>query len=427
MFSFLRKCLQQVLRVLAVLTIKKFRPGIVGITGSVGKTSTKQAIFTILRGYRRVRESKGSLNNEFGFPLTILGEWSGDDLKLVSRSQKPGIRRTEKFLFWFKVIFLSILQLLFYSKRVYPEILILEYGADRPGDIKYLLSIAKPNIGVITTIPDVPVHVEFFESAHEVLREKALLVEVLTKTDVAILNNDDPNVMGLKDSTEGHIVSYGFHPTAQVRISEFENLSEKGKPMGIFFKLEHGGDFVPIRLKNILGKGYAYGVAAATAVGVTFGMTLVRIAEAITYFDPPIHRLRFLPGIKSSTVIDDAYNASPASVKLAVETIRDLKAKRKVAILGDMLEIGKYTVSAHEEIGKLVGKTFQVLVTVGGRAKFIAKSAHKAGLPKKNIYSFEAVEGSIPTARKILKRGDLVLVKASLDSGFSEIVRVLTR
>jgi UDP-N-acetylmuramoyl-tripeptide--D-alanyl-D-alanine ligase len=425
MRSFLKKILQEILRFLAVLTIKKFKPGIVGVTGSVGKTSTKQAIFSVLRLHRRVRVSKISLNNEFGFPLAILGDWKEDDLKLISREPPIGVKNTDKAFFWLKVIFFSVLQLIFYSKKIYPEVLILEYGADRPGDLEYLINIATPHISVITAVGDIPVHVEFFDSPEKLADEKSRLIKSLSSAGVAILNNDDNRVVEMKGKTKGHVITYGFSQTSNVKISDFEHRTENNKPVGVSFRIEHGGSFVSIRWTGVIGRASAYSGAAAVAVGLTFGMSLVKITESLNCFEAPSRRLKITSGIKNIVLIDDSYNASPISMKMALETVRDIKAKRKIGVLGDMLEIGKYTATAHEEIGRLAGKTFDILITVGGRAKLIANSANKAGLAKKNIFSFDSAEEAAVYAKKIVAKNDLVIVKASRGIHLEKIVTVL--
>jgi UDP-N-acetylmuramoyl-tripeptide--D-alanyl-D-alanine ligase len=422
---FLRKVIQSLLKGLAILTIKKFKPGVIGVTGSVGKTSTKQAVFAILRRERRVRVSKGSLNNEFGIPLTILGDWQDDDLRLVSKEMPAGGNFGKKLLFWLKVIGWGLVQLAFFSRRSYPEIIILEYGADHPKDIDYLLGIVKPQISILTAIGDIPVHVEFFKDPRALADEKAKLIEILPTTGVAVLNADDPRVIELRPRTRAHVLTYGFSESATVRISSFEHRREKNRICGISFKLEHNQVFTPVRIDNVVGKSQAYAAASAAAVGMAFGINLVRIAEALPYLEVPPRRARILAGIKNSTIIDDAYNASPASMRMALEAVQDIKAKRKVGILGDMLELGKYTVTAHEELGRLAGKTLDILFTVGDRAQFVAQAAQKAGIPKKNIFSFDSAESALAAIKKNVRTQDLILVKASRAIHLEKVTEML--
>ncbi len=391
----LQQYLQKILRQLAIWTIKKYQPGIIAITGSVGKTSTKEAIFAVLKNYRSVRANSGNFNNEIGMPLTILGGWD----KISGR------------YFWLKVIFASLFRLAFRLR--YPELLILEYAADKPGDIKYLLDIAKPQIGIVTTIGEIPVHVEFYSGPDAVAREKSKVVEVLPANGFAILNNDDEAVWNMKDRTRAHIMTYGFSEASTLQISNFENRMDGDRPAGIAFKLSYGGSFVPVRLEECFGKAQAYASAAAACVGITFGLNLVKIAEALLGYNSPSGRGKLMDGIKRTFIIDDSYNASPLSMEAAIHTVDSLKAKRKIAVLGDMLEIGKYTAEAHEFIGGLIPKVFDILFTVGARAKFIAEEAKEAGMAQKNIYSFDTADEASKEVQKILRKGDLVLVKAS--------------
>ena len=407
------KTLRWILKQLAHFTLWRYRPGIIGITGSVGKTSTKLAIKVILERERKVRASASNLNNDLGLPLTILGDWKEKDLKLVSRDQPPGTAKIRKTFFWLRVILSSLFNIVFASKSKYPEILVLEYGADRPGDLKYLLSIAKPNISVITAVGDIPVHVEFFSGPEEVAREKARLIEYLPTAGFAVLNYDDDTVMELKDRTRAHIMTFGFGKGAEVQITRFENKYEKERPLGISFKLEYGGGFVPVRLDDVFGKAQAYAAAAGAAIGLIFGMNLVKISEALKNHKPASHRLELVPGIKYTNIIDDSYNASLLSMHAALDVLKSLPAKRRIAVLGDMLEIGKYAVEAHERVGRLLGKFVDVLVTVGPRAKFIAEAAKESGLNKKNIYSFNTAEKAKKAVQDLIKKGDLVLIKGS--------------
>jgi len=400
----LKSRLQSIIRWLAIWTIKKYQPGIIAVTGSAGKTSTKNAIYTVLKDSRRVRATSANFNNAFGVPLTILGDW-----KEIAGN-----------FFWVKVLLVSILRLIF--PMSYPEVLVLEYGIDRPGDMKYLLDIAKPQIAVITAIGDIPVHVEFFSSPEALAREKSKLIESLPAAGFSILNYDDEIVSGMRERTRSRAITFGFNEGAEMRISNFEQRMEGMRPNGISFKLNYGGNCVPVRLDNCFGKAQSYAVATAACVGLLFGLNLVKISEAIRNYETPPGRGRILDGIKKTFIIDDSYNASPLSMSAALETLHELKAKRKIAVLGDMLEIGEYTTEAHEHIGELVPKRADMLVTVGARAKFIADTAIKKGMPKKNVHSFDTADEAKLPVQELLRQGDLVLVKASHSIGLEKIV-----
>ncbi len=443
------KILEWILKKLSQLTIWRFQPKIIGITGSAGKTSTKEAIYAVLKSHSQVRKSEGNLNNELGLPLTILGDWSEEELELVSRGTPTGKKRFRKLFFWLKVIISAKYNLFFLKKSKYPEVLILEYAADKPGDIKKLLEIATPNIGIITTIGDIPVHVEFFSGPEAVAREKSKLVETLSSTGFAILNFDNEIVMKMKEQTRARVITFGFNLPAQIledktwageapdlKISSLENRSETHStssgqdeaPIGISFKLEYSGAFVPVILKNCFGKAQAYAAASAACVGLIYDLNLVEISEALSNnYQPAKRRMNLLKGVKDAYIIDDTYNASPLSVEEAINTINGLSAKRKVAVLGDMLELGKYSIEAHESIGKLVAPVVDILVTVGPRAKFIAESAKANGLAQDKVLSFDTAAEAGLAVQDLIKTGDLVLIKASRAMGLERIVEEIKK
>ena len=424
MRNFFRNILRWKLKQLARLTLWRFEPGIVGVTGSVGKTSARIAITAVLGADRRVRAAPGNLNNDLGLPVAILGEWGDAAARLVSR-EAPSGQFVHKALFWFRVLCGGVVQLLFLPKRQYPEILVLEYGADKPGDIRYLLSIARPSVSVITALGEVPAHVEFYANPGEVAREKARLIECLPAAGFAVLNHDDAAVMALKDRTRAHVCTYGFENGAEVAIARFEHKVFEGKPRGISFKIEHEGNFVPVRIDNAFGRAHAYAAGAAASVGLIFGMNLVTISEALKRYVPAKGRMDLHVGVKESRVLDDSYNASPLSMHAALETLRDLPATRRVAVLGDMLEIGSFAMAAHEAVGRFAAKCADVIVTVGPHAKFIADAAVRAGIPRERVMSFDTAEDAADPVHVLLRKGDLVLAKGSHAMHLEEVVETI--
>jgi UDP-N-acetylmuramoyl-tripeptide--D-alanyl-D-alanine ligase len=409
------------MRALVKGTLARYKPAIIGITGSVGKTSAKLGVRATLGRERMVRASSGNLNNELGMSLTILGDWSAEELKLVSRDQPAGTAKGRKAFFWLKVIFVSLWHIVVRSKA-YPEILILEYGADRPGDIKYLVGFARPMIGIVTAIGEVPVHVEYYAGPEDVAREKARLIEALPAAGFAILNGDDNTVLNLRERTRARVLTFGFSKDADLHVAHLVNRSEEDRPVGISFKLEYGGAYVPVRLDGVFGKAHVYAAAVGAAVGLVFGMNLSKISDALADYKPADSRMSLLPGVKQTYVIDDAYNASPLSMHEALDTLRHLPAKRKIAVLGDMLEIGKYAIEAHENVGDLAAHSVDALFTVGPRAKFIASAAIESGLKKSNVFSFDTADDARIPLQDFLETGDLVLVKGSHSMELNKIV-----
>jgi UDP-N-acetylmuramyl pentapeptide synthase len=397
--------LKLLMRWLSELTLVRYEPGIIGITGSVGKTSTKAAMAAVLGSDRRVRAAGKSFNNELGLPLTILGDWES----------------TEGILFWPKVLVSGISQLLAKNPS-YPHIVVLEYGVDRPGDMDYLLRIARPQVGVVSALGEIPVHVEFFAGPESVKKEKAKMVGALPVTGFAILNGDEPRVLEMKNETRAHPLTFGFSRGVEMRISGFTNHLDK-KFKGVSFKLTYGGTSVPVKIEGVFGKSHAYATAAACAAGLIYGMNLGRMAEALSSYEPVPGRLCLVSGIKDSFIIDDSYNSSPTATHEALRVLGSLKAKRKIAVLGDMLELGKYTMEAHEGIGRLIPKNADILMTLGSRGKFIAERAAKSGFSKKKIMTFMDVgEAGLELQRK-MQKGDLILVKGSQSVRMEKIVK----
>lgn len=396
----MKKILEIILNILARGHLRKYKPMIIGITGNVGKTSTKEAIATVVRRVRSVRVNAGNLNNELGLPLTILGDYSSEYY-----SAGAG------FGFWFKVLAKGLASLSF--KVDYPEVLVLEYGADHPGDIKKLVKKFRPHIGVVTAVGEIPVHVEYFEDNKHVAREKAEMIKCLDSSDFAVLNYDDLLVRDMASKTKAEVLTYGFSDGAKLLISNYDNrYEENGQPAGITFKMHEGISFVPFRIDGSLGQSLALASGAAAAVGQILGLNLVQIGEALKDFKGQPGRLKILKGIKNTMLIDDSYNASPAATALALEVLKSIQAKRKIAILGDMLELGKYSIEAHEKVGRLAGDFLDILICVGPRAKFIAEKAGEK-MNKNDIYVFDNSSEAKHKAQELIAEGDLVLIKGS--------------
>ncbi len=418
----LNNFLSHILGRLSRLTIWRFRPIVVGITGSAGKTSAKLAVAAVLGSDRRIRWARGNLNTELGLILCVLGDWSDGELALVSRATPPGTRRLRKLVFWLRVVLFSSARFLFGRRENYPEILILEYGVDRPGDMKKLLTIARPDVSIVTAMGGVPVHVEYFSGPEEVVREKARLVESLPTQGYAILNQDDEQVIAMRDRTRSQVITFGFSRGADVRISALENRSENGRPLGISFKLHYGGSLIPVRMDGVLGKAHALAAAAGAAAGTVFALNLVRASEALKNYAPAHSRMEIVPGVKDSWLIDDSYNASPLATAAALEAFHDLPAKRHIAVLGDMLEIGRYSEEEHKKIGKLAAGTADVLIAVGPRGKFILEGAKKSRRRGGRTYHFHDAGEAGRALQSILRKGDLVLIKASRGIGLDRVV-----
>lgn len=405
------RILHRIVHWLARQMIRTYKPYIIAITGSVGKTSAKEAIYAALCEVRRVRKTQANFNNELGVPLTILGDWD-----TITRPVE---------LFWVRVIVGSLFKIIFPIRKRYPEVLVLEYGADRPGDIGRLLSIAHPNIGVISAIGETPVHIEFYPSGVDaIVKEKSHLVHALNVHDVAILNADDPHTPIISEKTRAHITTYGFSDSADVNISHVRHSVEHNRVMGITFKLGHNGSEVPFAIKNAFSISHAYAVACAVAVACEYlKLNLVAIFDSIArHYQPMEGRSVILKGIKNTQLIDESYNSSPLALETALKTMQLVAHTRRVAVLGDMMELGAFSIEAHEKAGVLAAQCVDVLITVGSRAKLMAQKAIEKGMYEAAVHSFDTAQEAGLKLQEVMKAGDIVLVKGSHSIGLEKVI-----
>jgi len=402
----MKNVLQRILKMLAILTVKRYKPKVVGITGSVGKTSAKDAVYVVLSKKFNVRKTEKSFNNEIGFPLTILGEKS-----------------CGKNLLCWSLVFIKSLLKLIYTK--YPEILVLEYGVDRPGNMEYLLDIIKPNVAVVTAIGELPVHVENFPNKRALVKEKADILKYLTNKDTALLNIDDKTVFDMKNKTKADVLTFGFSKNANFKIFEPEKregtTDDVKVPLGISFKVEYKGVMIPVRLDGLYGRQSAYAASIACLVGESFGINLVEASESLKEFRNPPGRLNLIEGVNNTFILDDTYNASPLSVEAGLMALKDLSAKRKVAVLGSMLELGEFSEKAHRYVGDIAASFCDVIVTVGKEAEATKKELEKTGF--KNAHHFNSSEELLEKMKDLMEPGDLILVKGSQGVRLEKVVK----
>ncbi len=422
----MRKILKIMLKVLASRVINRYKPAVVGITGSVGKTMAKEAIFTVLSRKFWTWKNEENFNNELGVPMAVLGI---NPKNLTFGKKVTGFCRSLWLAYGF-------------PRSRYPEILVLELAADKPGDIEYLVNIVRPSIGVVTAVGEVPVHVEFYATPEAIAKEKSKLIEPLPAHDgLAVLNYDDQTVLDMKEKSKAQVVTFGFSPPAggsgpDIWASDVSYFAtDDGKNIGgLSFKINQKSGFLPVRINNLIGRHQLYGILAAAAVGLHFGLNLVDISTLLENIELPHGRMNLVRGVKNSIVIDDTYNASPLSTRAALETLKDFaEAKkaiepgtfRKIAALGDMRELGKYQIGAHRAIGDLAAERADILITVGAVAKFIADSAANQ-MPKENILSFDTSDEAKIKVQEIIREGDIVLVKGSRAMRMEKIVEEIT-
>ncbi|RJQ30601.1 UDP-N-acetylmuramoyl-tripeptide--D-alanyl-D-alanine ligase [Candidatus Parcubacteria bacterium] len=391
MKSIIKRIILRILKLEAKLILSRFKPKIIAITGTAGKTSTKEAIALVLRENFRVRKSEKSYNSEFGVPLTIIGAKTGWD--------SPGR--------WIGIISKGLKVLLF--SREYPEILVLETGVDRPGDMGDLVSWVKADVAVATVFGSVPVHVQYFDSPGHLIKEKGKLLESLTGNGIAILNEDDKSVISFKKRLKARSMTFGFSDSADLSASNY-----KINPDGIIFKVSYGGSVAPVKMNLFFGRQNVYVALAAIATGLSCGVNLIRSIEALAKMRPSPGRLNLIEGMNGSLVFDDTYNSSPIAAEAAIETLAEYPAKRRIAVLGDMRELGRYSKGEHLRLGEILRvKDVWFLLAVGEEAKYIAEGARKSGFDEAKIFEFDSAEETGDALAQMIAEGDVILVKGS--------------
>ncbi len=352
---------------------KKFSIPLVGITGSNGKTTTKEMLACILRQKGPVLKNEGNLNNHIGVPLTLMGLNTGHKTAVV------------------------------------------EMGMSGPSEIKMLTRLVMPTVGVITNIG--PAHLEFLGSMDMVLQAKGELLENMEPNSIAVLNADDRYFEALKAKFNGSLITFGIDKAADVTagdIRQGKNLTD--------FNIRSGDAAVRVRLQA-LGRHNVYNALAAAAAALAVGMPLESVKYGLEDFSPIAMRSE-LKEIKGRLVLEDCYNANPRSMEAALETLASLRQGRKiVAVLGDMLELGKASPDAHREIGRTAARLgVDLLITVGTLSKFIGDGARYAGMSSDRTVEAGSNAEAAALLRERSQNGDAILIKGSRAMKMEEIL-----
>jgi len=351
---------------------------VIGITGSVGKTTTKELAAAVLsRRYATVK-SEASYNNEIGLPLTLLG--------VTGRHERA----------------------------------VLEMGMYDVGEIADLARMGQPHVGVVTIIR--PVHLERAGSFERIVQAKTELVEALPPgpEGTAILNYDDENVRNMAGSTEADILTYGLSPEADLWADDIEGLGLEG----IRFQLHHGDETLHVKVP-LLGRHSVHTALRATAVGLVEGLGWQEIIEGLHGVEPSDQlRLVAVEGPDGATILDDTYNASPASTIAALNLLDELEG-RKIAVLGDMLELGAYEHEGHEKVGMRALEVADVVVTVGALGAIIGETAVRWGMRPEAVHILGDNTDVVQLLREMVGGDDVILVKGSRALQMEEIVDAL--
>src|SRR6266567_3006376 len=334
---------------------------LIAVTGSAGKTTTKEAIAHLLSSRFRVHKSEGNFNNHFGLPLMLLKLEPEHDLAVV------------------------------------------ELGMSHLGEITALAQIARPKTGVVTNVA--PVHLEFFNSIAEIARAKYELVESLPADGTAVLNGDDEYVSQFGRDFKGKVLTYGFGPACTVRADQWESNGEGGSVFNLVVGNQRENVVLPL-----IGKHNVHNALAAIAVGLEYGVTLCESAGAMAKLSPADKRGQVVR-IGNITVINDCYNSNPKALAAMVDALAEMPAKRWIVVAGEMLELGPQGEELHRESGQYIaGKKLDILIGVRGLAKAMVDSAKEAGVAAEFLATPEEAGEWLACETK---DGDVVLLKAS--------------
>lgn len=406
MKQLLKKIIISVITTQAGWVIRRHKPTIIAITGSVGKTSTKDAIYDAIKKSVHARKSQKSFNSEFGVPLTVLGLRNGWNNPWQ----------------WVWNIVDGTCTALF--SRTFPDVLVLETGVDTPGDMKQLTNWLTPDIVVLTRLPDVPTHVEQFASPQAIVEEKMTLIHRMSPNGTVIYNADDATIVREMEKVTQVKLSYSQHVPATIRATAVSTTYLEGTATGTNITLR-GADEKELQVTTpeVIGNQSAYCLAAALTVASVLQVDTADAIASLETMTLTPGRMRLLDGIKRTHIIDDTYNASPAAVSNALQTLSETTcAGRKFAVLGDMLELGSYSIAAHQEIGKEAAAACDFLITVGVRARHIAQTAQQHGLDGKHIFQYEHTDRTGKELQNMLQPGDLILVKGSQGMRMEKVV-----
>ncbi len=345
---------------------------VIGVTGSVGKTSTKELIWAVLKQRYRTLKSQGNLNSETGLPLTLF------DLNETH------------------------------------ERAVLEMGMYARGEIATLCEIAQPRIGVVTLVA--PIHLERLGTIENIANAKAELVEALPENGWAILNGDDFRVRAMREKTRANVLTYGLDTTNDVWADEIESQGLSGMEFALHYQDTHLHVRVPL-----LGQHSVHTALAAAAVGIAQELSWEEILRGLTDVSAQL-RLIAVPGKNGITILDDTYNASPPSTLSALNLLHEMSG-RKIAVLGDMRELGEYEQEGHQLVGIRAAEVADLVIAVGPLGKLIGDAARAEGLAQ--VYYARGNAEAIEQIRQIAQPDDIILVKGSRGAQMEEIVQAL--
>lgn len=373
--------------------LKKHKPKVVAITGSVGKTTTKFFVATVLSQRYRVMAHLGNHNTHVSVPLAVF------DIPLPDKIKSP--------IEWLKVLWQTQQKM---GQPFQYDLIILELGTDHPGEIKHFGKYLNPDIAVITAVT--PEHMEFFKTIDAVAEEELAAANF---SKLALINRDDIDSVFARYVTNANIDTYGTSGVAEYRyiVEDFD--LQKGF-QGKFVSPEFGE--LPVSLKLVGEHNIKPAIAAAT-VGIKLGMAQQEVVAGLQQLVPVNGRMRLLRGVENTVLLDDTYNSSPKAALAALQTLYLIPGKQKIAIMGSMNELGEFSKEAHEQVGNACDPTLlDWLITIGKDAnEHLAKAASAKGC---QVRSFDSPYDAGAFAHQVLQPGAIVLAKGSQNGVFAE-------
>lgn len=404
----IKKIILVLLRWVSQAILWRHKPVVIAITGSVGKTTTKDIVAHGMKSVVETGKAEKSFNSDFGVPLSIIGvenPWGS-------------------VIGWLDVILKGIKV---FSGTRYPKVLVLEVGTRFPGDVPRLAKWIKPHVSMITHIPDVPVHIEFFGTREAIVDEKSALAKYMRKDGTLILNRDSEHVFNISKNSTHKITTIGFHQDSNIRAVNMERVINESGQYGMKFDVQLHDRLLSVFAPGFIAKHQVYGVLFAVAAADSLGYDTYTVAESMSNLVPTVGRLNPLIGVNDTLILDDSYNASPAAMEAAIETLVSIDTPgRHFAVLGDMLDLGKMTKDVHENVGAfLKDQKLDYLFLVGPRMAYAYEMLVNAKYPKTKIQHSDNPMDALPIIQKMMKKGDVVLIKGSQGMRMEKIVAEL--
>jgi alanine racemase len=369
----------------AGFVLRKYRPQVVGITGSTGKTSTREAIAAVLSKRLTVFRNPSNFNGRFGVPIALAG-------------LEPD-----------------------------HQVAVLELACDSFGEIEHLAELSAPQVAVVRSISEA--HLATFDTLDAIALEKGRLVEALPAEGTAVLNYDDPRVLAMRDRTRAHVVTFGMSPDADLVASDLQADGE-GLRFMVHFPGALGTGLPGYPVKGevrtyLVGRHHVHTLLAALAVGMIYRVPWGDMVDAFEELRPSAGRVNPLEGVGGSVILDDTYSASPASMLAGLGALSEFPADRRVAVLGGMDQLGGRAIEAHRQIGRAAAECVDLLVTRGEHGAWIAEAALGAGLAADRVKVTYTITTAVRYLREWLGPGDVVLVKGDIGDRMEHVTQAL--